>query len=151
MQKAAEKAGVQDLVQLHGRVSQRESWAAIKGADLVAVISSVQPSVSLGVLGNLPGKVFEVLGLGRPILVIAPEGSQLGDIVESCGAGKRFRGDDVRGIADFLRSVARGEVSVTDARSVDYSWPILIQRLDQVLRKAAGLPMRTSGSEEVAN
>jgi hypothetical protein len=92
--------------------------------------------------GIVTGKVFETLGLGRPVLLIAPYGSDATVIAESTGLGKRFAGDDIDGMALFLKDlILSGET--LKAKNIDaYAWMNIIKRLDSVLLAATGI---TSG------
>jgi glycosyltransferase involved in cell wall biosynthesis len=51
----------------------------------------------------VPGKVFEYLAAGRPILGIGPLGSDVAALVGEAGAGRMFAPDDRDGIAAHLR------------------------------------------------
>ena len=50
----------------------------------------------------IPGKVFEYLATGRPVLVVGPPDSIAAQIVQQANAGAAFDYDDVDGMTDFL-------------------------------------------------
>jgi glycosyltransferase involved in cell wall biosynthesis len=54
--------------------------------------------------GNLPGKFFEYLASGSPILAIGPVNGDAADILRETGAGHIFRRDDQEGITDSFIS-----------------------------------------------
>ena len=118
---------------LHGAVSRTEALAAVKGAGVSIVITTVSETSTLADRGIVTGKVFEAIGLGTPILAIAPPGCDLETILKTTGSARRFPGTDIGGIAAFLSDVMRGvrpEAKNTEA----YSWPNLAIRIDGILR-----------------
>jgi glycosyltransferase involved in cell wall biosynthesis len=54
--------------------------------------------------GNLPGKFFEYLASGAPILAIGPVDGDAANILKSTGAGTIFKRDDNEGITDSIIS-----------------------------------------------
>jgi hypothetical protein len=72
------------------------------------VITSVFEETSLEDQGIMTGKIFECLGLGAPILLIAPPGSDTEPIVADMGLGWRFTGSNVDGMASFLIDAMSG-------------------------------------------
>ena len=65
-----EKKGLQDIVNLIGYVSHKESIAYLMGADIPLSI------VNMGGDSIIPGKIFEYFASGKPILaLVAPTGS----------------------------------------------------------------------------
>jgi glycosyltransferase involved in cell wall biosynthesis len=131
----AVRLGVADRVRLHGRVPRSEVLSAIRGASIAVVISSVFEERSLGIRPNIvPGKLFEAIGLGAPILLIAPPGSDAESIAEPTRLARRFTGDDIDGIASFFEQQILG--STFKKKTVDsLEWESLANRLDRVLRK----------------
>ena len=73
----ARKFGVTEKVISHGWVPQSEALAAVRGAGLTIVISSVDDQATVADKGIMTGKVYEALGLNVPVLVVAPQGSDL--------------------------------------------------------------------------
>src|SRR5262249_45026679 len=122
-----------DRVVLHGGVSRTDALSAVRGANIAVVIASVFAEDTQQDNGKIPGKLFEPLGLGTPILLIAPAGSDATQIVEETGMGRGFVGTDIEGIVRFLSDIARKEHKrsfCTDR----YSWPILAAKLDRILK-----------------
>jgi hypothetical protein len=132
----AERFRVMEQVVLHGSVSQDEALAAIKGAGLAVVITTVAEEATLAEKGIMTGKVFEPLGLGTPILLIAPPGSDVEAIAETTGLAQQFTGSDVAGMASFLTGLISGRAIAP--KSVEaYAWSSLAGRFDAILREAA--------------
>lgn len=132
----AERFGVTEQVVLHGNVSRAEALAAVKGAGVAVVITSVAEEATLEEKGIMTGKVFEPLGLGTPILLVAPPGSDVEILTEITGLARRFTGSDVTGIASFLAETISGQA--VEPKNLDrYAWTNIAKRLDAVLRDAA--------------
>src|SRR5262249_17999558 len=83
MRQEARRLGVVNRVILHGLQPRSQVLSAIRGANLAVVITSVQENVSLRFGAMVPGKLFEIIGLGTPILLIAPPGTDAEVILES--------------------------------------------------------------------
>jgi glycosyltransferase involved in cell wall biosynthesis len=133
----AERFGVMEQIVLHGTVPRAEALAAVKGAAVAVVITSVVDGATIADRGIMTGKVFEPLGLGTPILLVAPPGSDVETIVETTGLARRFAGSDVPGIASFLAETLSGRA--IKPKNLDaYTWTNIAKRLDAVLREAAG-------------
>jgi glycosyltransferase involved in cell wall biosynthesis len=132
----AERFGVTEQVVLHGNVPRAEALAAVKGAGVTVVITSVAEGATMADRGIMTGKVFEALGLGTPILLVAPPGSDVETIAETTGLARRFTGNDVAGIAAFLAETVSGRA--IEPKNLDvYAWTNIARRLDAILREAA--------------
>lgn len=88
VRQAAERLGVQPFVEVHGLVSRKSALEAQKGAALNVIVASVQEAGSLSENGIVTGKVFDCLALGTPVLVIAPPGSDLREVIKQTGGGE---------------------------------------------------------------
>lgn len=131
----ADRLGLGDRVVLHGRVAQREVLSAVKGAGLAVVITSIEGEGTLEDKGIVTGKIFEAIGVGTPVLLIAPRGSDATTTTEVTGLVKSFVGTDIHGMAAFLKDVVLGKVP--DPKNVEvFSWTNIAKELDAVLRKA---------------
>ncbi len=129
----AERLGVRDQVVFHGKVSRKEALSAVRGAAVAVVICSVFSTETPGDQGIIPGKLFEPLGLGVPILLIAPAESDARKIVEETESGQGFLGGDVEGMVRFILKQSRavtGSITRRDA----YSWLAGAGKLDRILR-----------------
>lgn len=131
----AERFGLTDQIKLHGKVSRREALSAVKGAHLAIVITSIEDEGTLEDKGIVTGKIFEAIGVGTPVLLIAPKDSDAITTTEATGLVKSFLGTDIQGMASFLKKVVHGQVP--NANNVEmFSWENIITNLDCVLRKA---------------
>jgi len=127
---------VEHKVIIHGNVPRPEALSAVRGADLAVVVSSVYEKSSLEDRGIVTGKVFEALGLGTPLLVIAPEGSDLETVLSINRLGKRFSGTEIEAMAAFLQEAIDGR-RPSDFNPGPFSWANIAKELDDILREAA--------------
>ncbi|PWB67734.1 MAG: hypothetical protein C3F15_17470 [Holophagae bacterium] len=121
------------LVIEHGLQPRPRALAAMTEADGLLLLTAPDRR------GSVPGKLFEYLGAGRPILGLTA-GSFAEQIIRDTGSGWTVDPTDRDGIAGLLRGLARGDrASVPFApdreRIADYSRERLIARLDGVLRR----------------
>jgi glycosyltransferase involved in cell wall biosynthesis len=134
VREAARKHGAEKHVELHGAVPRCECLAALRGAGAAVVITSVADDAGLAERGIITGKIFEPIGLGTPVLVIAPPQSDVETVVQTVGRGGVFTGSDVEGMAAFLARAMQGDVP--ESRSPQaYGWPHLIGKMDAMLRR----------------
>lgn len=129
----AERFGLTDRIVFHGQVPRQEALSAVKGANLAVVITSVEEEETLEDKGIVTGKIFEAIGLGTPILLIAPVGSDARTITEPTGLVKSFSGTDVQGMASFLKDVVSGQVPQLKNIRI-CSWAVISKNLDALLR-----------------
>jgi glycosyltransferase involved in cell wall biosynthesis len=131
-QKAAQY-GLTDRIVLHGRVPRRKALSAVKGANLALVISSIHEQSQLIDKGTIPGKIFEPIGLGTPVLLISPLSSDARDIMTPLGLVKSFTGAETQGMVSFLREVVAGQAP--QPKNIEScSWATISKNLDAILR-----------------
>jgi lipopolysaccharide/colanic/teichoic acid biosynthesis glycosyltransferase/glycosyltransferase involved in cell wall biosynthesis len=140
----AERFGVARRVIVHGTVPRAEALSAVKGAGVAVVITSVAERAAAVDRGMVTAKLFEAIGLGTPILLIAPAGADACAVAEITGLARGFTATDTGGIASFLRDVMDGQLPEPKDPTA-YAWENLVAGFDRVLRKAAGLPDGTVG------
>jgi len=138
----AKRFDVVDRVIIHGRVPRMEALSAIRGAGVAVVITSVSHDGDLADKGIMTGKIFDALGLGTPTLVIGPPGNDLDSITETTGLARSFTGNDIDGIASFLREALWGRTPASKDTSA-YAWPHLARRFNTVLCEAVFAKMPT--------
>ena len=86
---------------MRGFVTHAEAIALMRSADLLFLPMHNLPS---GVRATIvPGKTYEYLASGRPILAAVPDGDAR-DLLEEAGGAEIVRPDDVEGIVRALRS-----------------------------------------------
>jgi glycosyltransferase involved in cell wall biosynthesis len=139
----SERFGVRDRIVLHGQVPRAEALAAVRGAKVAVVITTIAEEATIADKGIIPAKVFEALGLRTPTLLIAPPNGDIAMLVETTGLAQSFRGNDTEGIASFL-------IEAISARSPKpkypeaYAWTNIATKLDAILRDRA---IRTRNNE----
>jgi glycosyltransferase involved in cell wall biosynthesis len=131
----ARRFGVIDRVVPHGRVARSKVLSATRGAGAAVVITSITEEHALEDQGIVPGKIFEILGLGTLILLVAPPGGDVETILATTKLGSRFAGSDIGGMASFLMDAIHGQASKPKAQEA-FAWTSIASRLDAVLRKA---------------
>jgi hypothetical protein len=131
---AAQAAGARLWTVTHGVVSRRSVLAAMKGAGAAAVITSVEAHASPQDNSILTGKLFEALGAGAPVLLVAPPDTEVVRVVETSRGGRAFAGTQVAEMAGWLRQLADGRADSLCSRIETYSWPLMAERLDGFLR-----------------
>jgi glycosyltransferase involved in cell wall biosynthesis len=133
----AKRFGLVDRVVVHGRVPRSEALSAVRGAGVAVVITSVFDNPSLEDEGIVTGKVFEVIGLATPMLLVAPPGSNARRVIENVSIAKGFVGSDPEGMASFLRDMTFAQKFDRTNVSV-YAWTNLAKKLDGILRGVTG-------------
>ncbi len=93
---AAER-GVEDFVDCPGETSRVESLARQRGAHALLQLEWADPRAA----GVFPGKFFEYLGAGRPILAVGPKNSVVEAVLKRTGAG--VMAHDPLGAGEILR------------------------------------------------
>lgn len=78
------QTGVQSFVECHTRVSRFQSLALQRAADVLLQLEW-DSEVTAGVF---PGKFFEYIGAGRPILAIGPKGGVIENTLKRTGCGE---------------------------------------------------------------
>lgn len=95
--RVVERAGLDGVVRFEGNRSHAETLSMEAGADLLLLLKSR----SARYRDLVPGKLYEYLGAGRPVLAIAPEGPAA-DLVRRFGMGWVADPDSADSIADAL-------------------------------------------------
>lgn len=136
VRKTAREFDVEDRVEVHGIVPRARVLSAIRGAGAAMVVVSDHDVGDDADRGIVTGKVFEPIGLGTPVLVVAPAGSDVREIISTSGNGAAFVGSDVEGMAEYLAGLVKGH-QIPPGRPDLWSWPKVIEGMDAVLRAAA--------------
>jgi len=132
----AARLGILSRVKLHGRVPRAEALSAIKGANVAVVIASVFRQASAGIKGWIPAKLFEIIGLGTPIILLAAPGTDVESVAEPTGLARRITGDDIDGLTSLLKELMKGS-SHRQANVSSITWDYLAGRFDRLLRATA--------------
>ena len=105
------KYGVGDLVHMVGYLPAKETLSYLAGSHATLVITYSDEASR----GNMPTKVYEYLGLGRPILALTPEDYELAAFVRSYNTGSVIHPADSQRIAAWIESEV-GRATVDGAR-----------------------------------
>ncbi len=133
LQTARSKAALRYVID-HGLVSRERALSAIKGGLVSVVITSIRDDNVESVLGIITGKLFDALGSGTPVLLVAPAGSEAADIVKGASAGQTFSSRDVSSMARWLAELSSSRKQKRPSPPERYSWPLIALKLDQYLR-----------------
>lgn len=91
--------GVEDGVDVLGEVPHRQALEFMNGSDIQLLVGFSGGGSEF----QVPSKLFEYLGIGRPILALAPRHGAICDVVMRGGVpGEVCDPDDPRGIADAI-------------------------------------------------
>jgi glycosyltransferase involved in cell wall biosynthesis len=120
-----------DVLRVLGPLPRAESIALQQRADVVVAITA--PNLPW----ELPGKLFEYLGSGRPILALA-DGNEAARIVEETNTGIAVPPEDVGAITVALRKIASGELAREYApRGLEqYTYPGPAERMASLIGDA---------------
>ncbi len=123
--------GLDGVVRHIGPIPRAVSTALQRRADALLLLTSRRLS------WEAPGKLFEYLAAGRPIVALA-EGTEAGRVVAETGTGITAPPDDPDAIAGALRRVAAGELgSAYSPRDLDrYVYPAPAEALERELEAA---------------
>jgi glycosyltransferase involved in cell wall biosynthesis len=103
-------------VTLHGFMSHTDSVGLMRSADLLFLpMQNLPPGVRATIV---PGKTYEYLASGRPILAAVPDGDAR-DILAAAGNATLVRPDDVDGLATGIRQALARFRSGTDPPAPD--------------------------------
>ena len=90
-----QKHGMEDLIDVQPYQPHRQAIEALSSSDVLVLVDGP------GFTANIPGKVFEYLRTGRPILALVPGGSTA-DLLEETRGAIIVHPDDVEDIPDTL-------------------------------------------------
>jgi glycosyltransferase involved in cell wall biosynthesis len=107
------RGGLGDKVRTRGQLEHQKAIAAMSAADALLLVANTTP----GAEATVPGKLFEYLAVGRPVIAVAPLDSSTADVLNQTGGGWLAEAGDVEAIAYVLRRAyhERGQPSNPDA------------------------------------
>jgi glycosyltransferase involved in cell wall biosynthesis len=88
--------GLEDVVKLVGYVSHQEALLLLSNSDVILLILA---SVETGVY---PGKIFEYLAVGRPVLALVPQNGIAAELIEKSKTGAIVDSEQVTSIKDAI-------------------------------------------------
>jgi glycosyltransferase involved in cell wall biosynthesis len=125
-------ARVSGLVRSVGMLDRPRVLALQSAADSLLVIAKGASAVSVA-----PGKLYEYLAAGRPVLVLGEE-SEAARTVQEMGAGIVAPADDPAAVAEALRQLEAGTAPRGPGALERFSWPVLAERFDAEIEAACG-------------
>jgi glycosyltransferase involved in cell wall biosynthesis len=134
----AEIAASCPVSHLHGYVTHAESVALMRTADLLFLpMQNLPPGRRAGIV---PGKTYEYLASGRPILGALPDGDAR-DILEEAGGAFLCRPDDVDAMQRIIRGAVSGEIHLPPRNEefvAGFAYERLCERVAELLEQVAG-------------
>lgn len=113
LQAIAAENGVEDMVLVQGDLPHRQALELLYGSDIQVLVGFSGTGADL----QVPAKLFEYFGTGRPILALAPPQSAIADIMARAGnPGELCEPDDPQAIA---RAIERMAASANGSSSLD--------------------------------
>lgn len=93
--------GLQNNLIVHGYVSHQESLHAINSANIL-LLTNFDNVASKGII---PGKLFEYMATGNPILAVGPADADVKKILQKTKAGDYFSHQQVNEIKTYILSI----------------------------------------------
>lgn len=114
LKEMAAECGVDDLVVVVGKRSHGEALSIMAGSDALALATSIGPGGEL----QVPNKLFEYLGMGKPIVAAVDARNPSKRLLEDSGASVAICAtNDVHALADsILACVTRGPTATNCSR-----------------------------------
>lgn len=124
--------GLENDVRFHPYVAHKKATLLMQKSDVNVVV--VHRSEDSRIL--IPGKLYDYLNAGRPVMVIGPTDGDAATIVESCRIGMTFDYDDVEGPAGWLEELRNGIAGFSPKADMiaRYSRPVLTKRYADLLQ-----------------
>ncbi len=127
--------GLNDKAVAYDAIPRPDALSAMAGAGLNIVITAVAEHGTDAEKGIVTSKIFDAIGLGVPILLIAPMDSDAEDTLSGSRFGQTCRGNDHDGITRYLVKCIETESSDC-IKSTAYSWDQLIVLFENALENA---------------
>jgi glycosyltransferase involved in cell wall biosynthesis len=106
LREIAAEFDVTEEVFVRGPVSHRRSLELLRGSDAQILVGFGGKGAEL----QIPGKLFEYVGVGQPILALAPHASAIADVLRDAGVRAEICAPDDSGvIAGAIRRLAESE------------------------------------------
>ena len=126
-------SGAAGMVRAHGYLPHRDAVALVRSADLLFLPMHHLPDGEEATI--VPGKTYEYLASGRPILAAVPPGDAA-HLVRASGRGTVCAPDDVAGMRRAVASALAAEGGPNEAPDLDLdrlAWPARAARFAEVL------------------
>jgi glycosyltransferase involved in cell wall biosynthesis len=125
-----ERFGLDGVVRHVGHLPRDEALALQRRADVLVLVTS-------GNRSNVPGKIWEYMASGRPILALA-ESNEAAWLVNETRTGLTVRPDDVDAVEAALRRLVHGDLDrVYAPRNVEaYAYPGPAREVSELIERA---------------
>lgn len=138
-------AGLEEELTLMGMVSRADVLEEISRAGLLLLPINIAPNCK----GRVPGKLFELMRSGKPILALGPVDGDVARLLRETGTGETFEYDDVTGVQSFLLRYFSGSLdlprqSTMDVRALsnERGGARLAQLLEEAMQARSSAPGR---------
>ncbi|GAE03157.1 hypothetical protein CBO05C_2847 [Clostridium botulinum B str. Osaka05] len=139
--KYLENNNMDDIVTFKGYMSHSESLDLSINSDMLLLI--VGPGEKNKAV--YPGKIFEYLRIGKPILSLSPKESVVEQLLNDTQSGKNFEFEDVTGMEKYILNLYNEWLNGSEDKwelgedVVNYERQKLTQKLDEVLLETLNL------------
>jgi glycosyltransferase involved in cell wall biosynthesis len=117
-----------DAVQWAGSLAHDQSIELQRAADSLLLFTGARQP------GHVPGKLYEYLATGSPVLVLGDE-TESARVVERAGAGIALPREDVPSIAAALERLVAGELNGGPGRADQFAYPAIAERMAAVVEQ----------------
>jgi len=128
----AKRFKIGDRVKVHGNVSREEALSAVRGAGIAVTITTIEKVATPEDMGIVPAKMFEAIGLGIPVLLVSPNGSDADMIAQTTGLAGSFSGNDVNDMTSFFHNALSGSTPPQKSPEL-FAWTHTAKLLDEIL------------------
>lgn len=111
VRKMAETAGLEGRCRWEGQVSHDEALREMAAAQMLLLVIPQ----GIGEERILTGKLFEYIGVGRPILGIGPVPGDAAAVIEDCSAGRMFGRGEAAAMAEWITKQAKMDIALNNA------------------------------------
>jgi glycosyltransferase involved in cell wall biosynthesis len=118
-------------IQMVGYVSHEKVFDFYANAHLLLLILTDTKNAQ----GNIPGKLFEYMATGRPVLALGDPNGDAAKILHSAEAGKVFSHSDTKGIQNFLENFIPRKEYLPSPEIQKYSRKTLTGHLADILER----------------
>lgn len=120
-------------VNFAGTVSHNEVLKKYQECEVLLLLLNDSKNAS----GHLPGKLFEYIRSGVPILAIGMKDGDAARILEKTGTGQVFSTNDETGITEFINQIVQGSLTLERNNEAieEYSRKVLTGRLSKLLEE----------------
>ncbi len=101
------RSGLEDRIDYRGQLDHASTIRAMREADVLLLVANTTP----GAEATVPGKLFEYLAVGRPVLAIAPPESSTADVLNRTRGGWLVPSGEPDAIAHGLQTAFQGHQS----------------------------------------